>query len=158
MTKDQLDTIYKQYEQMHQSKREWEKYIWQSPIIFTTLITATFAFITAHSVEFFTGKLEIAIIFSALGTLCCVIAYWAHRSRILLRITEEKLIYIEEKYFIESIPKYPINLNKEIKSRLDKLSSTKIMIRFMFVISFITIIIAFVEFVCYLVKHLSQSC
>jgi hypothetical protein len=149
-----IEHIYKQYDQMHQCKREWEKYVWQSPIILATIIAGSLAWASTGSINFFEGHFILSISEISIGLLCFVIAYWTHRSRVLLRITEKKLIQLEEKYFIDVIPKYPINLNLEINSSFDKLSSTKMMVWFMFFISGLTLLTGIIELCIFIIKSI----
>jgi hypothetical protein len=120
-----------QYIQMQEARRQWERFIWQSPVITTTLVGISFAALATHSVPYLCGNLPLSAAFFLLAAFTFVIGMWGHRSRLLLRATEATLSEIEKEHFDSIYPKYPFQLNESLERRFDRISSTTLIVRFM---------------------------
>lgn len=137
--------IEAQYVQMQESRRQWERFVWQSPIITTTLVGISFAVLAGRTVPYFCGNMPLAAGFLLLSAFTFVVGLWGHRSRLLLRATEKTLFEIEKDFFSKSYPKFAFQVENGFRRPFDRISSTLIIVSFMFCTAFVLMIFSSIE-------------
>ena len=122
-----------QYEQMHESKRQWERFIWQTPVLLASIVGIIYA-LTAENDGFrlFENDWMNTIGTGFLAFFAVSLTTWAQRSRLLLRNIETELMKLEENENWVAYTKYPAQLNNDLR-RIDRISSTKMIVNFLLI-------------------------
>jgi hypothetical protein len=135
-----------QYEQLHEMRREYNRFIYQAPSLVVVLVGGLIAVVVTTSkgnnVNFF--RLESLrtwwpLLFLA-GAFSGVIGYWSYRSQILLRRCEATLQDMEQKYGDRKFCVYPFEVNATLGKRYQKMSSTRGIVIYLLALSLILIV------------------
>lgn len=123
-----------QYRQLHEMRREYNRFIFQAPTIVVAIIGGTLAIIVKNGSALTTSILaSYAEMLFLLSGFILVIAYWALRSQILLKKAEYTLKIIEKEYGDPKLKMYPYEINQGI-SWWKKGSSTKFIVFYIFIL------------------------
>ncbi len=133
--------IETQYIQMHETKRQWERFIWQSPILMATIVGGIYAIAASgRGYAIFQDSIWNLLATGFLAFFGFALTFRTHRSRLLLRNIERELSRLEEANFSQIFDKYPHQLNKNLTG-INNISSTKFMVWFLVSVSiFLTVL------------------
>ena len=110
-----------QYEQLHEMRREYNRFIFQAPTIVVAVVAGTLALFSSTTDFFATGITKAHIkqsaeLFIVLSGFILVISYWALRSRVLLRSLELTLYEYEGRLGGHpEVASYPFDINKGLR-------------------------------------------
>lgn len=106
------------YEQVHEMRRDYLKQVFQAPTIVVAVGGVVLAVFEDHLSDVdmdLPMRLSVmADVLLVLSGFVLVIAYWAYRSRLLLRRLEKTLVEIEARYACSGFVSYPFELNREL--------------------------------------------
>ena len=114
-SKNKSSFLLIQYKQLHEMRREYNRFIFQAPTIVIAVIAGTFALLFKEEMSLTLSTLSnFALVLILLSGFILVIGYWALRSQILLRKAESSLKAIEKSYGSSEIKMYPYEINTEL--------------------------------------------
>jgi hypothetical protein len=132
-----------QYEQLHEMRREYNRFIFQAPTIVVTVAGASLAvlpFILGGNLTRAIGLVVAAVLFISISGFTFVLGYWALRSQVLLRATEKTLKRMEKTYGHPDMLMYPYEVSPELP-RWQRGPSTRFIVYYIFIIGFSFLII-----------------
>ena len=108
-----------QYEQLHEMRREYNRFIFQAPTIVVAVVAGTLAFLgqggSAPDLIMKPTRLApLAEILMLLAGFILVIGYWAFRSQILLRQSEKTLKQMENAHGHPEFVMFPFELRLQL--------------------------------------------
>jgi O-antigen/teichoic acid export membrane protein len=112
-----------QYRQLHEMRREYNRFIFQAPTIVVAIAVGTFAVLFRGNSVPDLGTTFAWVLFGV-GVFVLIIGYWALRSRKLLRLSEKSLMDLERRHGHRDVKMYPDEFKKPEMPRLLRLSST----------------------------------
>jgi hypothetical protein len=111
---ERSDVVVAQYEQLHEMRREYNRFIFQAPTIVVAIIGGAVALVGDDLLLDWAVLEEYAALLLIVAAFTLVMGYWALRSRLLLRGLEVTLKEFERSNGFVDMRAYPSDLSADL--------------------------------------------